>query len=95
MSTLITRNEKDSRAPVSSNMDRIQRKAERLGALLKMGGTMENHGFTLHIVGLRIDVASIADMDEAVWLKAARNIIEMLSIDERLKVAGGASAMHA
>ena len=65
----------------------MERKASRLGALLRMGGTLENGGSTLHIVGLRMDVAGIADMDEAVWCQAARNIIEMLAPERRMQAA--------
>lgn len=72
---------------------RMERKAKRLRALLKMGGTLENQGNTLHIVGLRIDVRSIADMDEAVWRRAARSIIEMLGVDRRNAVANGSPTL--
>jgi hypothetical protein len=68
-------------------LDRVNRRASRLKALLKMGGTLENRGATLHILHLRIDMASIAGMDEAVWCQVARNIIEDLDVDLRMQVA--------
>lgn len=48
-------------------MDCIDRRVARLRALLRMGGTMENHGASLHLAGMRMDVRTISDMDEAVW----------------------------
>ena len=47
--------------------DRSTRKRERLKALLKIGGTMENQGASLHLGDLRMDVSSIADMSDEAW----------------------------
>ena len=75
-------------------IDRIARKCERLRTLLNMGGTMENHGISLHLADLRMNVRSIADMDESVWRVAARNIIESLSADRRSEAAHMHEAVH-
>lgn len=64
-------------------MDRIERKVARLRTLLDMGGTMENKGDTLHVHGLRIDVAGLADMDEAVWTQVRSSIADLISFDQK------------
>ena len=64
-------------------VDRIERKVARLRALLDMGGTLENKGDTLHIQRLRIDVAGLAEMDEAVWAEVRRSIIELIELGEQ------------
>jgi hypothetical protein len=87
MAPLIRPRPQQENAASEPSKNRMERRAARLRALVRMGGTLENRGATLHIVGLRIDVASIADMDEAVWRVAARRIIEMLSVDRRGEVA--------
>ncbi len=66
-------------------LDRIERKVARLKALLDMGGTMENKGATLHVQSLRIDVAGLADMDEAVWSNVRRSIGELTGFEQRSK----------
>lgn len=91
MPTLFHTNRDASFVP---SIDRVERKASRLGALLNMGGTLENGGATLHIVGLRINVASIADMNEVTWCKAARNIIESLGPERRMQAARANRVMN-
>lgn len=68
-------------------MDRIERKVARIRTLLDMGGTMENKGGTLHVQGLRIDVAGLADMDEAVWSQVRSSIADLIEFDQKAEAA--------
>ena len=52
---------------MGTGSDSIERRLERLRALLRMGGTMENQGVSLHLGDLRMDVRTIADMNEEAW----------------------------
>ncbi|MCI1752829.1 MAG: hypothetical protein LKM36_08180 [Flavobacteriales bacterium] len=71
--------------PSTPPLDRIDRKANRLKTLLDLGGTLENKGDTLHIHGLRIDVAGLTEMDKTVWREVRRSIEELMEFDSANK----------
>ena len=57
----------DQEKSTAASSNARTRRAERLKALLRLGGTMESHGLSLHLGELRMDVRSIGDMNDEAW----------------------------
>lgn len=58
--------------PATAKSDPRMRRAERLKTLLRLGGTMESQGMSMHLGEMRMDVRSIGDMNDEAW----RNVLD-------------------